>query len=297
MFIPDTVQFVDTTLRDGEQTAGIAFSPAEKLSIARALDRSGVPYIEAGVPAMGGGEFQALRNILRAGLKAAVVSWNRAVKQDILMSIHCGFSHIHVSVPVSPLHISVKFQQSQEWVIDRLQECIDLAKNYGCIVSVGAEDASRADVEFFLRVAEAAAQMGVVRIRYADTIGCLTPFQTYNTMRYLQEHCPLPVEFHAHNDFGLATANTLAAVRAGIRLVSVTVNGIGERAGNAPLEEVATAISKLYGCPDGIDLSSLGTLCSLVERCSGKEPFEYKPLIGKRMPYWQGKISQCDLQA
>ena len=283
MLIPETVQFVDTTLRDGEQTAGIAFSPAEKILIAKALDQAGIPYIEAGVPAMGGSEFQALRNILRSDLKAAVVSWNRAVRQDILMSIHCGFSHVHISVPVSQLHISVKFQQSQEWVIGRLQECIDLANHYGCVVSVGAEDASRADIEFFLRVADVAAQMGAVRIRYADTIGCLTPFQTYRTMCYLREHCPLPVEFHAHNDFGLATANTLAAVRAGIRLVSATINGIGERAGNAPLEEVAAALSNLYGCSAGVDLSSLGTLCTLVENSSGKTSYAYKPVTGQRM--------------
>lgn len=283
MFIPETVQFVDTTLRDGEQTAGIAFSSTEKLLIARALDQAGVPYIEAGVPAMGGSEFQALRHILRADLKAAVVAWNRAVRQDILMSIHCGFSHIHISVPVSPLHISVKFQQSPEWVIGRLQECIDLANNYGCTVSVGAEDASRADREFFLQVADVAAQMGAVRIRYADTIGCLTPFQTYHTMRYLAEHCPLPVEFHAHNDFGLATANTLAAVRAGIRLVSVTVNGIGERAGNAPLEEVAAALENLYGCSAGMDPSCLTALCTLIEDASGKTVFAYKPVAGQRI--------------
>ena len=283
MFIPDAVQLIDTTLRDGEQTAGIVFAPAEKLFIARALDQAGVPYIEAGVPAMGGSEFQALRSILQADLKAAVVSWNRAVREDILMSIHCGFSHIHISVPVSQLHISVKFQQSKEWVIDRLQECIDLAKNYGCIVSVGAEDASRADMEFFLRVADVAAQMGAVRIRYADTIGRLTPFETYHMMCHLQKHCPLPVEFHAHNDFGLATANTLAAVRAGIKLVSVTVNGIGERAGNAPLEEVSIALAGLYGCATGINHSSLAALCAAVENSSSKEIFEYKPVTGKRM--------------
>ncbi|MBP1764993.1 MAG: Homocitrate synthase [Firmicutes bacterium] len=283
MFIAEKVQFVDTTLRDGEQTAGIAFSAAEKMAIAKQLDQSGVPYIEAGVPAMGGSEFHALRNILHAGLNAKVIAWNRAVREDIFKSIYCGFSNIHISVPISQNHIAVKFQQDPAWVIAKLEECIDLAANYGCTVSVGAEDASRADLEFFLQVADVAAQMGAVRIRYADTVGCLTPFQTYNTMRCLQEHCPLPVEFHAHNDFGLATANTLAAVRAGIDLVSVTVNGIGERAGNASLEEVALALNEVYGCSAGIDLSVIGPLCQLVERSSGQKNFVYKPVSGERM--------------
>ena len=283
MFISDAVQFVDTTLRDGEQAAGIAFSPEEKLAIAQALDQAGVPYIEAGMPAMGGSEFQALRSIVQANLKARIVSWNRAVKEDILTSIRCGFSDVHISVPVSQAHIMLKLRKSQEWILKRLQECIGLATSYGCTVSVGAEDASRADADFFLRVADMAARMGAVRIRYADTIGCLTPFQSYNVMRALQADCALPIEFHAHNDFGLATANTLAAVRAGISLVSVTVTGIGERAGNAPLEEVTAALSTLYGCATGIDMNLVASLCMLVENASARPNFEYKPCSGKRM--------------
>ncbi|HWR39631.1 MAG TPA: homocitrate synthase [Patescibacteria group bacterium] len=250
-------QLVDTTLRDGEQAAGLAFSAAEKQQIALALDQAGIRWIEAGTPAMGPIEQEGLRLILATPLDATVFSWNRAMPEDILASIHCGFSFLHISVPVSDLHIERKLKKDRQQVLFSLTQAVSMARSYGCEVSVGAEDASRADPEFFLQVADTAAKLGAQRIRYADTIGRLDPFRTADIFRDLIPRCPLPVEFHGHNDFGLATANTLSALQSGAALASVTIGGIGERAGNANLAEVATALSRIIHHESSPDLTAL----------------------------------------
>jgi homocitrate synthase NifV len=258
------VHVVDTTLRDGEQTAGLVFSSDEKVEIAKALDGAGVFTIEAGIPAMGQEEQEAMKAILSLGLKAQVVAWNRASLQDILLSVNCGFSYIHVSVPVSDLHINYKLKKSREWVLKQFGESLEYARSFGCRVFAGAEDASRADREFFLQVAEVAAQKGAERIRFADTVGCLDPFGIYDIMNNLVPRCSLPIEVHLHNDFGLAAANTVSAVRAGAGLVSVTVGGIGERAGNASLEKVVEVLDGLKRYDTGINHAMLPALTNLV---------------------------------
>lgn len=258
------VSIVDTTLRDGEQTAGLVFSADEKVKIARALDKAGIYAIEAGIPAMGPEEQEAMRAILSLGLKAQVVAWNRASLQDIFLAVNCGFSYIHVSVPVSDLHIHHKLRKNRGWVLKKFTESLEYARSFGCRVFAGAEDASRADEVFFLQVAEAAAKMGAERIRYADTVGCLDPFRIYDIMQNLTKRCAIPIEVHLHNDFGLAAANTVSAVRAGVGLVSVTVGGIGERAGNASLEKIVEVLSGLEGYDTGIDRGMLPVLINLV---------------------------------
>jgi homocitrate synthase NifV len=258
------VAMVDTTLRDGEQSAGLIFSAAEKAAIAKALDEAGLFAIEAGIPVMGKEEQAALQSIISLHLRAQVIAWNRANLKDIQASVNCGFSFIHVSVPVSDLHIRCKLKKSREWVLKQLADSLAYARSFGCRVLAGAEDASRADEQFFLQVADIAAKMGAERIRYADTIGCLEPFQTYAIMQKLAPRCALPIEVHLHNDFGLATANTVAAVQAGINLVSVTVGGIGERAGNAPLEQVVTALSDLHDIDTGVNQAKLPELANIV---------------------------------
>jgi homocitrate synthase NifV len=255
---------VDTTLRDGEQTAGLAFSWEEKVVIAKALDEAGVMGIEAGIPAMGWEEQECLKAILALNLKAQVIAWNRASLQDIQQAVQCGFSFIHISAPVSDLHIKYKLRKTREWVLEEFAKALAYARSFGCRVFAGAEDASRADEEFFLQVAETAAKMGAERIRFADTVGCLEPFETYARLKRLVPKCALPIEIHLHNDFGLAVANTAAACQAGVELASVTVNGIGERAGNASLEQVVKVLTDLYGCDTGIDRDKLPALTELV---------------------------------
>lgn len=275
-----TIEIVDTTLRDGEQSPGIVFSAQDKLNIATALDKAGVTWIEAGVPAMGEEEQEAMKMILSAPLQAKIVAWNRALTEDILTSIACGFSYLHISVPVSDLHIEQKLRRSREWVLRQLEECILLAQSYGCSVSVGAEDASRGDREYFLQVAEMAANLGVSRIRYADTVGCLHPLAVHAIFQELIPRCPLPVEVHMHNDFGLANANTLAALAAGADLASTTVAGIGERAGNAAFEEVVTALQVIYDMNCHIDRRAFTYLSHIVMQACGRSTFPYKPIIG-----------------
>ncbi len=273
-------EIIDTTLRDGEQTAGVIFSSDEKLRMLKAMDEAGIKWIEAGIPAIGEQEKYTLKKMLSLNLKANLIAWNRASKEDIKQSIACGFSCLHVSLPVSDLHINYKLRKNRNWVINRLKEILGFMKSYGVDIIVGAEDASRADPQFFLQYAEVAASFGAIRLRYADTIGCLDPFLTYEKLKYIMERTPLPIEFHGHNDFGLATANTLAAFKAKVNFCSVTSVGIGERAGNASLEETIKSLFHLYGYDCGIRFEVIEKLTDLVEEASGRKVFPYKPIIG-----------------
>ena len=276
-------EIVDTTLRDGEQSPGIVFSAQEKVRIATALDKAGISWIEAGVPAMGGDEQEAMKLVLAEPLKAKIIAWNRANREDILASISCGFSYLHISVPVSDLHIKQKLKKDREWVLDQLEQSILFAQSFGCTVTVGAEDASRADREYFLQVADVAARLGAIHIRYADTVGCLNPLITHAIFEELIPRCPLPVEVHMHNDFGLASANTIVALHAGAALASTTVAGIGERAGNAALEEVVTALQVMYGISTPIDKDAFSGLSNLVMQASDRTTFPYKPITGSAL--------------
>ncbi|XEQ94535.1 2-phosphonomethylmalate synthase [Sporomusa carbonis] len=222
---------------------------------------------------MGAEEQEALRGILALPLTATITAWNRAVKEDIEASVACGFSFLHISVPASDLHIRHKLRKTREWVLAGLRQAIQLARSYGCDVSVGAEDASRADPEFFLQIADIAAKLEARHIRYADTVGCLEPFSVFDNISNLAARCPLAIEFHGHNDFGLATANTFAAVKAGARLVSATVRGLGERAGNADLEQIVTVLERLGGYSMGISTENLLFLNALVERAAVRPAF------------------------
>lgn len=274
------VHIVDTTLRDGEQRAGVAFSAEEKQEIVLALDQAGVAWIEAGIPAMGEQERDVLRSLLSLPIRASLIAWNRAVEEDILASLACGFSCIHVSLPVSDLHITHKLKKDRTWVLAQLAAMLQFIRSHGCTSIVGAEDASRADPEFLLQYAEVAARFGALRLRYADTVGCLDPFMTYDRIAQLVARGPLPVEFHGHNDFGLATANTLAAFQAGALFASVTSTGIGERAGNASLEEVVTSLAVIHGIPTSIELSALPLVTNLVREAINRPVSPYKPLFG-----------------
>lgn len=263
------VRVVDTTLRDGEQQAGLAFSAADKQRIARLLATAGVAAIEAGTPAMGEAEQDALRGILAQQLPCPVISWNRARREDIDASLACGFEWVHISVPISEQHLMRKLRRSRSWVLAQMAQTIPYARERGCRVTVGAEDASRGDPHFFLEVARMAAGLGAERIRYADTVGCMEPFAVYELLRRLQQCSPIPIEFHGHNDFGMAVANTLAAIQAGLSWVSVTVRGIGERAGNASLEGVLRSLETVPLSRAGIKEEVLPELFQEVQCACG----------------------------
>lgn len=266
----DTI-IVDTTLRDGEQAAGIAFTREEKLTIARLLDKAGVPQIEAGIPAMGIEEQGTIRNIVNLGLKAEILTWNRLNLEDINASLNCGVKFVHISVPVSDIQIQYKLRKTRDWVIENLKKAIWFSHGRGCRVSVGAEDSSRADAKFLNLFAQTARQEGAERVRFADTLGVLDPFSTKASITALRQAAGVEIEIHAHNDFGMATANSLAAVMGGARLVSTTVNGIGERAGNAAMEEVVGALEQLYGVRTGVDKTTFSELSDFVARASNRQ--------------------------
>ena len=229
----------DTTLRDGEQAAGIVFANLEKMRIAKLLDEIGVQQIEAGIPAMGGDEKTAVKNIAHLGLDASILGWNRANPADIAHSIDCDVDSVAISMSSSDIHIEHKLMKTREWVIEKLVESIEYAKAHGLYVSANAEDASRADRDFIITFAKAAKEAGADRFRYCDTLGILEPRHTYDEIKRIIEEAKIDVEMHTHNDFGMATANALAGVQAGAKVVSTTVLGIGERTGNTPMEEIA----------------------------------------------------------
>jgi len=274
------IYVVDTTLRDGEQTAGVVFANQEKVRIARLLNEIGVDQIEAGIPVMGGDEQETIKQIVRLKLRASIMGWNRAVIKDIQESIRCGVDAVAISISTSDIHIKYKLQSSRERVLEQMVESVEFAKKEGMYISVNAEDASRSDMEFLLKFAYEAKKAGANRLRYCDTIGILEPFITYERIKHITSTIGIDVEIHAHDDFGMATANTLAAVRGGATHVGVTVNGLGERAGNAALEEIIMALKYVYRIDLGFKTEQLVDLSQYVSRASGRELPSWKAIVG-----------------
>lgn len=278
---PDVkIRMVDTTLRDGEQTAGVVFSNQEKVRIARYLDQIGIDQIEAGIPVMGGFEKDCIKEIVGLGLKASIMAWNRAVIADIKESIACGVDAVAISISTSDIHIEHKLQTTRGDVLRRMADAVKFAKDQGLYVSVNAEDASRSDLEYLTEFALIAKHAGADRLRYCDTVGILDPMKTFRYIKTLHDAVGLDIEMHTHNDFGMATANSLAGIYAGANHVGVTVNGLGERAGNASLQEVIMGLRHLMGISVTYDTTILREVALYVAEASGRALGLNNPIVG-----------------
>lgn len=273
----------DTTLRDGEQSPGVAFRASEKVAIAEALFAAGVKALEVGTPAMGDEERTRIQLVRRHLPTATLMSWCRMNAGEIRQSADLGMDWVDISIPASDKLRQYKLREPLAVLLERLENFIGLARTLGLAVCIGCEDASRADDDTLRQIASVAQEAGALRLRYADTLGLLDPFATDNAIRSLRRDWNGEIEMHAHNDLGLATANTLAAIRAGATSVNTTVLGLGERAGNAALETVALGLDRCMGLDSGVDFSQLPALCQQVAEAAQRPIDAQQPLVGEQV--------------
>lgn len=272
---------VDTTLRDGEQAPGVVFSLHEKRVIARHLAASGVKELEIGTPAMGEDARADMRSLVALHVPCRLVAWCRARKEDIVLASNLGVHGVHVSVSVSDIQLDA-LGRSRTWALERIKESVTEARQYFPFVSLGFQDASRAEVEFLHRCCEIAELAHPNRIRIADTVGIWNPFQVAEAVASIRNKVSPVIQlgFHGHNDLGMATANALAALQAGADCVDVTVNGLGERAGNAPLAEVALASAITLNLDLGILPADLTQISTLVAKAAKRPLHPAAPIVG-----------------
>jgi isopropylmalate/homocitrate/citramalate synthase len=278
------VGFYDTTLRDGEQTVGVVLMPEEKLEIARALSDAGVERIEAGFPRVSDDDWEAVRLISDAGLDAEIWGFSRAVPADVEALVELGVPASVIESPISELKLRA-LGVSRETMIERIRSAVANAVDHGIHVAYFGVDSTRAEPEFYDAAYAAAVEAGAAEVVVVDTIGVAGPEAVADLVGRTRDLVgpDVPVHFHGHNDFGLATANAVAAVKAGAQWIHATVNGMGERAGNANLAEVALTLRAVYGVETRLDLTKARALAERVQRLAGYELEPWKPLTGENL--------------
>jgi len=279
--MPRKVIIHDVTLRDGEQQAGVVFDKEDKIKIARMLDELGVHRIEAGMPAVSRDDKEAVKMIAHEGLNAKIFCFSRCMKADVNLALECDVDGVEMEIPSSERIIKYAYGWPLEKAIELSVKATKYAADHGLHVAFFTIDATRADLDWWFRIINNVASKGHMdSLVLVDTFGVCTPEAIRYFTRKVRERFDKPIEAHFHNDFGLATANTLAAVTEGAEIVHTTVNGIGERMGNADLAEVAVSLEALYGIRLGLKIDKLYELSKLVEKLSGVKMPPHKPVVG-----------------
>ena len=281
----------DTTLRDGEQTAGVIFSYNEKILIAKMLDEIGVNEIEAGIPIMGGEEKNAIKTINYLGLNAKIISWNRANIEDIKESLDTGVQYMHISIPISDIHIKYKLNKDFGYIKNALIDICRVLRKEQVVFSIGGEDSSRADKNILYEIISIAEGEGAYKYRYSDTIGILNPLDIYKNIKLIKSKFKqITVEIHAHNDLGMATGNSVAAVKAGADYVSGSITGIGERTGNCALEEVIAYFKFIEKKNTDFDFKKVKELAKIIAKITRRPIPVNKPILGRNIFYHEAGI-------
>ena len=280
MNLSEKIYIFDTTLRDGEQTPGVALTVDEKIQIAQKLNNLGVDKIEVGFPASSNGEIESAKKIKALELDSTLAGLSRSLRGDVDAVIDADLDYIHTFIGTSPLHRDYKLKMSKSEIIEKAVNTVEYAKDHGMTVEFSAEDATRTERDFLFEVFDEVAGAGVDFLDVPDTVGILTPILTRELITDIKSNFSIPVSVHFHNDFGLATANTLTAIECGANQAHVTVNGLGERTGNCSLEELVMTLKASYGIDLGLDTTRLYSLSTLVGRLTGVKMPVNKPIVG-----------------
>ncbi len=274
------INIIDTTLRNGEQAAGVVFSKHEKIRIAKMLDEIGVPEIEIGTPSLSYLEREIIKEIVKSNLKCKLFTYCEAFPENIGYAVECGIKNVVINISISDIHIKEKYNKTRTWVMGQLRDTISEAKSKGLNFIVSAEDATRTDLEFILKVLHLAQKKEAFRFRICDTVSKLDPFRTFLLINTILSTTEFPIEVYNHNDFGMATANAMAAIRAGAVSLVTSVNAIGEGTGNAALEEIVMALKYLENIDLGIDTSKFRELSEYVSKASARAIPVWKAIVG-----------------
>ncbi|WP_405308348.1 2-isopropylmalate synthase [Methanobrevibacter sp.] len=280
MNLADKIYIFDTTLRDGEQTPGVALTVDEKMQIAQKLNNLGVDKIEVGFPASSKGEIESAKRINSLSLDSTLVGLARSLERDIDAVIESDLDYVHTFIGTSPLHRDYKLKMSKQAIIETAVNAVEYAKDHGLTVEFSAEDATRTERDFLFEVFNSVVDAGADFLDVPDTVGVLTPVFTRELITDIRNNFSAPISVHFHNDFGLATANSLTAIECGANQAHVTVNGLGERTGNCSLEELVITLKVAYGIDLGLDTTRLYSLSHLVGRFTGVKMPVNKPIVG-----------------
>lgn len=281
--IHNNIILEDTTLRDGEQAPGIAFNKEMKIRIFDMLYEAGVRWFEVGIPAMGSEEISMMKELISRDLDAMLIAWNRGVMDDVKLSLDLGFKAVHIGLPASEIHIKNSLKKDYKWILKKAKDLVSYAKDRGAFVSISAEDIGRADLSYLQEYAAVVSEAGADRIRLSDTVGILSFDQYGEIVRKIKDVASADLQCHTHNDFGLATANTISGLMAGARYFHVTVNGIGERAGMPDILQVTSILKKIYNIDLGINFKKLIKVSDYVKHITNTDCFPWTPMIGKNI--------------